>query len=352
MDGPVCRKCGRELVGAVGTRVRCPGCQTSQIVGGPVPTVSRGSARSGSFAPTPVIVSSPTPERPAQGLRPGDKISPLAITSLVFGIAPFFAAAAMNRGIADGDGLVFIVAPALAITAIVTGILGIKQVNDAPRTYRGKGLAITGMVLGIVFLGMLLLAVIIVAILCAAYFGSYASGTQASTAGAAAMMTNRHGAPASRWTPARIQDVFLAHHPRCDAFREDVVGDGSTRVCASCLALVPSAIMTFGVLRWLSPTSHLMPTLFALGLTLAILAQGLSIARWTRTRIRKIAGRSLVGIGLGTTLAALELGMWTPTERVGLFSSGMLLAILLIQPRRARLRDEAGRHEHGVSCSL
>lgn len=260
----------------------------------------------------------------------------------------------MSQALTGGIDVLFIVTPGLAIAAIVTGVLGIKQVNDAPHVYRGKGLAITGLVLGIVFLGLLLLTIIIVAIVCAAYIASYGSSTQASTVSAAAVMTNRGAAqgPRMRWTTARLHDVFLAHHPRCDAFREDVVGEGTSRLCASCLALVPSAIMTFGVLRFLAPDPSLMPTLFGLGVALAVLAQGLSMARWTTTRSRKIFDRSVVGIGFGTALVALYLGSWTSVERVGLFALGMLIAILLIQPRRARLREQVARHDHGAACNI
>jgi hypothetical protein len=88
------------------------------------------------------------------GYGPGAvaRTNPLAITSLVCGIAQFI--------------LVIFAAPALGgIAAIITGVIGMKQI--AQRGERGRGLAIAGIILG--GIGVLLEIILIIGIIVAVH---------------------------------------------------------------------------------------------------------------------------------------------------------------------------------------
>jgi hypothetical protein len=79
------------------------------------------------------------------------KTSGAAIASLVLGIVGFCI------------GWIPLVGPFIAlassILAIILGAVGIKQVNANPQLVGGKGLAIAGLVLGIIALALWLLAI-------------------------------------------------------------------------------------------------------------------------------------------------------------------------------------------------
>jgi|HubBroStandDraft_5_1064220.scaffolds.fasta_scaffold194259_2 hypothetical protein len=87
------------------------------------------------------------------GVPPGAsaRTNPLAITSLVCGIAQFI--------------LVFVAAPGLAaLAALITGFIGLRQIGQ--RGERGRGMAIAGLILGgigiLIQIILIILAIVVV----------------------------------------------------------------------------------------------------------------------------------------------------------------------------------------------
>ena len=97
--------------------------------------------------------------------RPAGPNNGLAITSLITGIIPialwFFAWFPF---------LTLIMGPLIlgsSITAIITGHMALKQIKAAPQP--GKGMALTGLILGYIAVGFLAIAVIIILLAMAAF---------------------------------------------------------------------------------------------------------------------------------------------------------------------------------------
>ena len=88
----------------------------------------------------PAPAPAPTPA-PAPRAATGERTSGFAITALVMGI------------------LGFLVFGPLAILAIIFGAIGISQANKDPNV-KGKGMAVTGLVLGIVAIAIWIIAII------------------------------------------------------------------------------------------------------------------------------------------------------------------------------------------------
>ena len=90
-----------------------------------------GSADAPKFTPAPPPQGAPVPP-PMQGYQPKPSAA-LAITALVLGIFAFF------------TGLLFI-GGALGLVSVILGIISLKKVKAG--TASGKGMAITGIILG------------------------------------------------------------------------------------------------------------------------------------------------------------------------------------------------------------
>lgn len=143
-----CPKCGTVNTIADGARPMCAGCGFG---GAP------GSVPAPAMAPAaPVWGSPPTPgawPAPPVGY-PGMQPTPprgLAITAMVLGIS--------------GCCLVFLpyislLSPLVAIAAIVTGAIGLSKAKRGEAG--GKGMAMTGLILGIVYFAIVILVVILV----------------------------------------------------------------------------------------------------------------------------------------------------------------------------------------------
>jgi hypothetical protein len=72
----------------------------------------------------------------------GPRMSGLAITSLVTGCI------AMPLMLVQCCCAFLPLSSPLGLTAIITGAIGISQTNKNPQLYRGRGLAIAGLILG------------------------------------------------------------------------------------------------------------------------------------------------------------------------------------------------------------
>ena len=92
---------------------------------------NNGSADAPKFTPAPPPQGAPVPP-PMQGYQPKPSAA-LAITALVLGIFAFF------------TGLLFI-GGALGLVSVILGIISLKKVKAG--TASGKGMAITGIILG------------------------------------------------------------------------------------------------------------------------------------------------------------------------------------------------------------
>ncbi|MEA3142776.1 MAG: hypothetical protein QOG31_100 [Thermoplasmata archaeon] len=156
-----CPRCSTVVTVEEGQTPRCPSCG----FGGPVAATPAPAAhpQPGQPAPpAPTGFSAPPPYGQFSPLPPGGRLqtSGAAVASLVLGIAtvcvwwlPFFG--------------VFVSLVA-GVLAIILGAVGIKQVNQNPTQVTGKGLAIAGLVLGIV--GLAIAASVLLFL--AALFGS------------------------------------------------------------------------------------------------------------------------------------------------------------------------------------
>ena len=352
-----CKNCGALLVGAPGTRVGCPACGTVNLVS------SAYAPGRQTFQPDPqrVYVAAPVPgAQSTQAIGPGRR-SNVAVVSFILGVAAYpvaFVLTSMTSQGFEGAGALLPVGlgVALAIAAIVLGAMGIHQVNASQGRLHGKGLAVAGMVLGIVFIGLMVLAILFVVLVCAAVAAAYgASVPSASVQGATLVATARNRRWSTPWCvlrSAEFRGVLLSHHPHCGAFRADVIGVGTWRVCASCVALASACVVGFGAFMLLQPSAASAWKLFGLGLGLAVAAQLLSVAGWTSTRVRKVGTKAVAGLGVAEILFAFEAGAWSWWVRAGLFLGAALLAILLSQPRRSRLRRQQIGHTHDGECAL
>ena len=89
------------------------------------------------------------------------KTHPNAIWSFVWGLLSVLAFFILGTAI-SGTGWFLLFSITSAIRAISTSIKGIRQINNYPAEFKGKGLAMTGRVLGIVMLSLYLLIIIAV----------------------------------------------------------------------------------------------------------------------------------------------------------------------------------------------
>lgn len=78
------------------------------------------------------------------------QVHPAALASLIFAVLALvvlYAGALFTTGALA----VFIIPLLFAILAIITGIVGMRKIREQPDVYKGKGLAMTGMIMGMVF---------------------------------------------------------------------------------------------------------------------------------------------------------------------------------------------------------
>jgi hypothetical protein len=112
-------------------------------------------------APTISISASGIPEPAAYPHTPvaaptlTQKTNALAITSLILGVL------AVPTAFCFGSGAI------LGLAGLVTGVIGINQINESVDSQGGKGMAITGLVLGVISLlvGMVVCAILLLGIL-------------------------------------------------------------------------------------------------------------------------------------------------------------------------------------------
>lgn len=91
----------------------------------------------------PQVINAPVPE---------DKASGLAITSMILGIAAIVCSWII--------GLNF----ALGVAALVTGIIELKKINSGQSNPKGKGMALTGIILGALAIVAAIIYVIVIAV--------------------------------------------------------------------------------------------------------------------------------------------------------------------------------------------
>ncbi|MEK6975203.1 MAG: DUF4190 domain-containing protein [Candidatus Thermoplasmatota archaeon] len=154
--------------------IRCPQCKTTiekPATGKPVcpncgfgaPKTAKKTTKTAS-APAPMAAPAtwtPAPVTPAfsspgEGMMPMQRNSGKAVTAMILGI------------VACCIGFVPFIGGFLAlpcgIAALILGILGVKECNRDPATFKGKGMAVTGIVLGciMIVLGIVLLILVTV----------------------------------------------------------------------------------------------------------------------------------------------------------------------------------------------
>lgn len=131
--GAFCSNCGKSLSAGPAVQMSPPATAPGQV-----------------FSAVPVHVSVPP------------KTSGMAIGSLVCGIL----------GILTGwIPVVGVSGWALAIVAIALGIAAVGQINRSPAHFAGKGMAVTGIVLGSVTIGFAILFLTILATILQSIFG-------------------------------------------------------------------------------------------------------------------------------------------------------------------------------------
>jgi hypothetical protein len=142
-----CPRCSTIVTVQEGQTPVCPSCG----FGGPVAAIPTAPAASATAAPAgfdmlpPAPAPAPfTPFSPAQAQR---RTSTPAVASLVLGIVALLFCWIPFAGLAA------------AIVAVVLGAIGINEANKDPARVAGKGMAIAGLVLGIIagVFGLLLL---------------------------------------------------------------------------------------------------------------------------------------------------------------------------------------------------
>lgn len=341
-----CVACNAALLGEPGRRVLCPQCGRSNTIALIAPPGA------GTFQPTPVPQPIPAP----QPLGPR-KTHPPAIVALALGILAFVlggSGAFVGLGYADtGLQAVPLVGVGCAVAALVLGIVSMKEINRRPNELQGKGMAIAGLVLGIVYLSLIVVAFIVVFVfilLCAAACGRGAGNAYIPTGipvfgislGARARREAGLIGTALRKDPWGA--VFL-HHPRCSAFREDVVPTGAGPVCASCLSLLMGALAGAVVFHALGASPS--PALLAAGVAVALGLHAASVLGLTETRVSKMVARGMLGVGvfaMGSGLPTLGSGAWIVLGAV------VVAGFALVWVRAKGIDARWAAHRHEAAC--
>jgi len=93
---------------------------------------------------------------------------PLAISSLVFGVASLVIAYIALEALAIGlitSGFIFLLPFIAALIAVVTGKTALNRIREQPDLYKGKGMAIPGFIMGLSVLGIYALVLFFVVLL-------------------------------------------------------------------------------------------------------------------------------------------------------------------------------------------
>lgn len=124
-----CPSCGTQTEGLAGARASCPACNSTFDVPGDSRPSAVPEAPTGFTAPGAQVFSGgPVAAIP---MSPGLRTNGKAIASLIAGLAcciPFLA----------------------PLTALGCGVLGLREIDAAPASMKGRGLAIAGIALGAV----------------------------------------------------------------------------------------------------------------------------------------------------------------------------------------------------------
>jgi hypothetical protein len=148
-----CPKCTQTLeapADLAGTEIECPSCHAAIPVPGPVqPAAPRPAAP----APGPVAAAA----LPPAADTPAPRTPGFAIASLVLGIVGFLFGWACC-GI-------------MPVLAVVFGHISYSQITKNPGSFQGKGMALTGLILG--YVGILLTVIILIVQFAMGFYSGY-----------------------------------------------------------------------------------------------------------------------------------------------------------------------------------
>jgi hypothetical protein len=220
-----------------------------------------------------------------------------------------------------------------AVVAIVFGSIGIARTRNADGKL-GRGLAIAGLVIGIVVVSLAVLAIIFVFILAITVLTVCLSCLR-DGGGSAVLLAAARGPDWRR----RI----LAHHPAERAFEHDVFRCGAHALCVGCTVGLAAFFTTYATFRTVSvPVDWWI--LGTAGLALGTL-QTASLLGFTRSKASKVIIKAGAGAGLGLALVAIQLAPWSlPVQAAAV---GVLVAAIagsgLVRARRLASRTDDRR---------
>lgn len=290
------------------------------------------AAREGTFAPP----TAPPGARPVTPARPGPP--PRRPDEPVWGIVALAAALAPLPLWLFGDIQdVALMASLLgAVVAIVFGAVGISKTKNAD-SMTGRGLAIAGLVLGILELVaavlFVLIAILVFAAILAACLGCGGSG---------AFGVGLAGGRRSDW-----RAFLTAHHPATGACEADVFWACGRGWCVGCTVGLGVALVALGGLWLVAPTTAWW-AFVAVGLV-AGSAQVVSVAGWARSRPAKVTVKGLVGGGLALTMwGLLQAPFGTVSQAAGV--AALCVVILLSGVPRARRLARVAAKRRAARC--
>lgn len=151
---------------------RCPECGYQAAGGGATPSYSQGGVvgNPATYAPTPPGGAPGATGTGQAGFQTAGQPSAhwASVTSLVLGIlgfiGPFFM---FGAGPLAVGGILF------GVGAIVLGSVGIHAANNDPATVGGKGMAVAGLVLGIIQVALFLLGLLFFYLVLRVIFGEF-----------------------------------------------------------------------------------------------------------------------------------------------------------------------------------
>lgn len=268
---------------------------------------------------------------------PPPKTNGMAIASLVCAVLPLILFPIGNNffgGSRIVESLSILALPG-PVLGIVFGIVALGQIKREPWRYSGRGLAIAGLVLGIVEIAMVVVAILVVMIIIAAC--ANACGDSARFAPAFLVTLGaRHGSPEERRASLRR---VLSHHPACSHFAADTVQVRGHAVCRGCLTMGAALLATTTLLTFV-PLGLEWSTLVILGAVLGSV-QLLSTAGFAKTAATKTFVKTFLGIGVGAIVQGVLASPLSPTLKLALFVAGWLLGSVLLVPRARRLSRHA-----------
>lgn len=209
-----------------------------------------------------------------------------------------------------------------AILAIVFGAVGISKTKNA-ESMTGRGLAIAGLVLGILELATAVLVVLVAVLVFAAILAA-CIGCGGSGAFGVGLVGRR---------PADWRDYLTAHHPETAACDADVFRVCGRRWCVGCTVGIGAMLATLGLL-WSVASSGAWWGFVGVGLTLGSV-QAVSVLGYATSRTAKTIVKTSVGAGLTLTMWGI---LGAPIGTVGRISAmvGLSVGILVASVPRAR----------------